>query len=288
MLLWAAFGDDWALGHLVTFDGANRRIIVAPTADSIDVKIDLYSSWKEWMRLYDNSKYLPAFRVIGGDPVGGGQYAGDIYFLINGWQIVVDHTIKVTGTLYHDDPLDPFIILPGGGVTATVSNLAYAYSQTATSGAEPDWTDEEKRQIRYRLGLDGTQSTPTASGTLPQVAATVATLPTTLTALSDAVSQVPGAVWDEQVVDHMSSGSAGEALGQVSANVQNMTITTVSTMSMVQNLWKYERNRTKIDTNTKQLIIYDTDGVTPIQIYNLRDRNGQPSVVESMERIPTM
>lgn len=136
MLLWAAYGEQWQLNHPVTFDGANKRIYIAPSVTDLDVKRDIYGSWKEFMLLYDNSKFLPAFRVIGGDPVGAGKYAGDIYFLVNGWQIVVDHMINLTGTIYHDDAISPFIIEAGGGVTSTVSNLAYSL-ESAAAGLTP-------------------------------------------------------------------------------------------------------------------------------------------------------
>lgn len=137
MLLWAAYSDQWSLNHPCTFDGANKRIYIAPSVSNLEVKRDFYGSWKEWLQLYDNSKYAAAFRVIGGDPVGAGKYAGDIYFLINGWQIVVDHSIAIEGTLYHDDPISPYVILPGGGVIATVSNLAYAI-ESNTGGLTPE------------------------------------------------------------------------------------------------------------------------------------------------------
>lgn len=277
--------DDWLLYHKVTFDGELRRIYINSNETQIDVKVDLYSSWKEWAQLRDNTKFLPAFRTTGGDPVGSGLYSGDIYFLINGWQIVVDHPVTMQGSIYHDDQIPVFVINGGGGVTAQVSNLAYAYS---TTGGEADWSEQERAQIRGRLGIDGLQSAPTASGTLTEISDNISAVQTSLAAVGVAVSAVPGAVWDEVAVNHMTPGSTGAALNMSLANSESMTITTVSTMSMVENLWKYERNRTKIDTVTKQLIIYDVDGVTPIQIYNLRDRNGQPSVVESMERIPTM
>ena len=136
MLIWSAFGEQWALNHPVTFDGATKRIYIAPSVTDLDLKSGLYGNWKEWLALYDNSKFEPAFRVIGGDPVGAGKYAGDIYFLINGWQIVIDHMVHLTGTLYHDDPISPFIIEAGGGVIATVSNLAYAV-ESAAAGLTP-------------------------------------------------------------------------------------------------------------------------------------------------------
>lgn len=138
MLLWATYGNEWSLNHPVTFDGVNKRIIVAPSVNTISVKSDLYSNWKEWVQLYDNAKFLPAFRTIGGDPVGGGQLAGDLYFLSNDWQIVIDHPVTLTGILYSDNPaLSPYVIQPGGGVIATVSNLAQSI-ESASAGLTPE------------------------------------------------------------------------------------------------------------------------------------------------------
>lgn len=155
MLLWAAYSDQWKLNHKVTFDGENKKIYVAPSVSNIDVKTDIYSDWKEWVQLYDNSKYLPAIRTIGGDSVGGGQFAGDIYFLINGWQIVVDHLVNITGILYHDDPISPYIVLPGGGVIATVSNLAQSV-ESAAAGLTPDQQiqlDKILKAVRTAIAL---------------------------------------------------------------------------------------------------------------------------------------
>lgn len=133
---WAPY--DPANGYFgqqkVTFDGNNRYIIINPDEVNVYVKPDIYSAWKEWVSVRDNSKYLPAFSTTGGDPVGGGLYTGDVYFLTNGWKVVVDHQLVVNGIIYDDTPGEsPFIILPGGGVVNVVSNLAYAYSQQAVT-----------------------------------------------------------------------------------------------------------------------------------------------------------
>jgi hypothetical protein len=127
----------------VVFDGENRQIIINEGVTDIDVKQDIYSNWKEWMQVRDNAKYLPAIRTTGGDPVPGGQFTGDTYFLINDWQIVVNQLVKVTGILYHDNPaLEPYIINAGGGVIATVSNLAQ--SVATSDGA---LTEEQAAQL---------------------------------------------------------------------------------------------------------------------------------------------
>jgi hypothetical protein len=162
MLIWAAYGEQWAVNHKVTFDGVNRKIIVSPYVDSIDVKANIYSDWKEWVRLYDNSKFLPAIRTIGGDPVGGGLFAGDIYFLINGWKVEVASNLTVNGILYDDSGGSPYIILPGGSVRATVSNLAYAVS---AGSANCDNTEvlSKLEEVLQILGSVSTEQTTQAA-----------------------------------------------------------------------------------------------------------------------------
>ena len=120
-----AMHDTWQLYHKVTFDGVAKTITVNNGENIIDVRVDIYSDWKEWMQLRDYAKYDFALRSIGGDVIDAqaGLYAGDTYFLMNGWQVVIPHNVKVNGVLYHDDGLDPFIIETGGGVRSTVSNL---------------------------------------------------------------------------------------------------------------------------------------------------------------------
>ena len=97
--------DLWQLYQKVTFDGANRIIRVNPGVTELNIKSDIYSDWKEWVRSSsDNAVWLPAIRTIGGDPTVEGQFAGDIYFLINDWKLYIDLTkVKVTGVLFSDD-----------------------------------------------------------------------------------------------------------------------------------------------------------------------------------------
>lgn len=124
-----SFWDDYLDPLKVTFDGQNRQIIVNPQYNSVSVKIDIYSAAKRWLQRRQNSGFLPPLRSIGGDPIVGGIYAGDIYFLLYDWQIVLNHPVTVIGSIYHDNvTLSPFIINSGGGVQSTVSNLTYAYN----------------------------------------------------------------------------------------------------------------------------------------------------------------
>lgn len=128
---YAGHWDFWSLYHKVTFDGVRRLIVVNSGEKSIDMKVDVYSSWKEWARLDDYAKFEPALRAVGGDPVGPGMFAGDLYFLINGWKIYVDHEVELTGIVYSDDGSSPFITPATANVVrSAASNLALAYGMT--------------------------------------------------------------------------------------------------------------------------------------------------------------
>jgi hypothetical protein len=160
--IWACWADIWNLYHKVTFDGENRLIIVNPNETTISVKRDIYSSWKEWVKQYDHAKFLPALRTIGGDSVGGGLYAGDIYFLINNWQVVISDRTNVSGVLYHDNPLDPYIVSDGGGVISTVSNLVQTSAPNVIidGGTIPTATEVAQAVWNYTLRELTTTMTP--------------------------------------------------------------------------------------------------------------------------------
>ena len=124
--------DYWELGHKVTFDGLERTITVNPDVTEIDIKIDVYSDWKEWVRLQSNLRYTPAIRAIGGDATSGGQTAGDIYFLRNNWLLVIDLTqTRLTGVIFSDDYDSPLRGFDGSPVfQSLVSSLVTGVSTT--------------------------------------------------------------------------------------------------------------------------------------------------------------
>jgi len=107
-----------------TVDTTNKLFIAKAGVTSFDVKIDLYSDAKEhW--LVDSTAVGFDFpvRTIGGDPIGGGQYAGDLYFLRDGWQIrpdEADHQLIVSGNIFHDDAIDIFVPTVGGYTVSIV------------------------------------------------------------------------------------------------------------------------------------------------------------------------
>lgn len=191
---WAPYDPDSEFfgNQKVTFDGENKLITVNSGETLVYVKDDIYSGWKEWIQVRDNAKYEPAFRTTGGDPVGGGLYAGDIYFTINGWKIVVNEQVEVVGIIYDDTPgASPFIISAGGGVRNRVSNLAYAYNTTGTEVPTV-------QQIRQEMDANSTK---------------LAAINSNVAIMLDTMS--PEDFWNYLLTNSMAAGSAGERLKQV-------------------------------------------------------------------------
>jgi len=131
--MWQYWGDLWAQGDRVHLDGPARTLTIHPEVSSISTT-ELYSAWVRWASLYDHLKYLPAMRTVGNDALPGGQVTGLFVFLMSGWQIVIDHAVTVDGIIYHDDPISPFVIRDGGGVTNKVAALAYGISTSGSTG----------------------------------------------------------------------------------------------------------------------------------------------------------
>jgi len=182
------YWDLWTLYHKVTFDGENRIIRVNEGVTELDIKTDVYSDWKEWVKsMPDNATWLPAIRAIGGDNTVQGQKAGDIYFLINGWKLYIDLTkVKVTGILFSDD-FDSAYFDNSGSIQfpALVSSLVTA--TTGTSGGD---------------GATAAEIWQYSTRTLTSAAGPTA-------------SEIADAVWDEAYADHNTDGTFGHLVNYI-------------------------------------------------------------------------
>lgn len=279
--------DIWLLYHKCVFDGENRLIMVAPGVTDLNIKTDVYSDWKEWIQTYDNSKFQPALRTIGGDPLGEQKYAGDIYFLINGWRLVIDLSLtRITGALYSDDYDTAFYKTVNDELVpqypAEVAQLVQTVQvpMPIVQGNPQTIAAQVWNELLTNYNLAGTfgqfvQNIPaTTAGLIP-----AAPIP-------PSASDIANAVWDEPTIDHLSAGSTGEMLSQIKADTGSTSISNAALVTLVNTLLKYERNRTKIDTVNKQMIIYDDDCTTVLHVFDLKDGNGNPSVAEVCERKP--
>ncbi len=102
------YWEYWELYHKVTFDGVNKLILINDGVTSLDVKNDVYSSWKEWLLLNSltNTQYQQAFSVIGGEPISDTEKIDATFFLINNWKIKPypgQYSISIVGNLFTDD-----------------------------------------------------------------------------------------------------------------------------------------------------------------------------------------
>lgn len=125
------FGDwtEWLVPQKVTFLPDLKLISIHPGTTQIDVQVDLYSAWKEWIRYYDNSKWAAAFTTFGGDPTGVNQFAPRYFFLTNGWKVHVSNmSVVVQTNLYSDDGLSPFVI-ENAAVTNRASDVPIIKSE---------------------------------------------------------------------------------------------------------------------------------------------------------------
>lgn len=124
-----------------TFDGTNKLFIVKSGVTDIDVKIDLYSDWKEELFLSDNLKFEQALTTDGGVPTQGTDKTGFSCFLINGWKIKPaeeNSTVEFTnGNLFTDDASSPFVFSDGAYNTNWIlnrSNLRDEVDSTSSAG----------------------------------------------------------------------------------------------------------------------------------------------------------
>jgi hypothetical protein len=193
---WEAYvpADDTYGGQKVTFDGTYRIIYVNEGETELDVQIDLYSNWKEWVQVRDHAKYAQAFTAIGGQPISDIQSVGITYFLENGWRIQPwpgDYILTIDGNLYtREAGENPIIPVSGVSTALTRSNL-----------------------------VDLIIAEPVLSGNV------VITIPanTEVTVTANSVIDIVDNVWDE-VIDVPKSQTAREKLRKVATKTQDLAL----------------------------------------------------------------
>lgn len=104
----------------------------------------------------------------------------------------------------------------------------------------------------------------------------------------DVIDQIVDGVWDAVATDYTIAGTTGEMLNHIKADTAAISVELIGINQLLATLKKYDNNRTKIDSTAKTLTVYDNDGVTPIQVFNLKDSAGHASVTEVAERVPTL
>lgn len=144
---------------LITFDGEQKFIIISDVGDVTVTAKEIYSRWKDWV-LDGNSFWVEAFRTFGGDPLGGGNFAGDYYFLNNtgNWRIKPEeknHILTINGNLYGEDPNTSIFTQTNGNFNVNIKQNLSSLTQTATfnsgSGLSPD-QENQLNELQLKIG----------------------------------------------------------------------------------------------------------------------------------------
>ncbi len=202
---------------LVTFDVDNLLIIVNTGITELDVRVDLYSDWKEWVLASDNNaKIFQAFEPVGGNflaTVGGAdKFLSGYFFLKNGWRIrpqEANHELVFTnGYVFVDGGGNPIVPTVGGfTVTVTRDIPADAYTlETPASGLTPEesqaLTDIAAAQtlilndidsINTAIGTINTRLT-TIEGDIGTIQTDIGTIDATLTSIDGRLTTIEGDV----------------------------------------------------------------------------------------------
>lgn len=164
----------------VVFDGPNRTILVSEGITELDVRIDLYSAWKEWVQYSlefpQSAVWLKAFSVVGGDPITETVDLGVTYFLENGWRIqpapsTSPYTLTIKGNIYTRES-----------------------GETINKFAEGASVSLERSNIVELITVE---------------ALAAAITPDDVTAIANAAADK---VWDELLSEHQVAGSTGKKL----------------------------------------------------------------------------
>ena len=118
----------------------------------------------------------------------------------------------------------------------------------------------------------------------------------TITA-SPSAAVVASAVWNENMASHSTAGTSGLALSTIGSEVTPSAIAaavwdgllsahvTAGTTGLAINaVLKILKNRSKIDTVAKTLVIYDDNGTTPLYTYYCKDAAGVANAINIFER----
>jgi len=259
-----------------TVDTANRYIIIDPDVTTLDIKADIYKGLKTWYSILDNSRYAFPIRTIGGDPTPGDKFAGDIYFMINGYRIVYDPThVKVTGVIYSDDYDTAWLYFLNTTLPvypAEASNLVLAV-QPSLSGLLIPSAGDNATAVRTELTPELTLVDTSISSRATQTSVDdIQTDVTTIDGKTDTLTLVVNNV-DTTVTS-------------IDGKVDTIDVTINNILSITEEVLKYGKNRSRIDPVNYQMIIYENDGVTELQRYNLKNRDNVASILEIFDKVP--
>lgn len=122
----------------MTFDGANKRIVLTSTSVTAS---EIWSRYIDWLVTdSNNARWGQAMTQIGGDDLGSGLFVPIYIFLQNGWRVrpmESNHQLTITGNLFVAEGGSPLVNTLGSyNVIAqyTVPVQAQAFASGGSGG----------------------------------------------------------------------------------------------------------------------------------------------------------
>ena len=132
----------------MTFDGANKRIILNSTSVTAS---EIWSRYMDWLAAdSNNAKWGLAMTQIGGDDLGGGLYVPIYVFLQNNWRVrpmESNHQLMITGNLFVAEGGSPIVNTLGSYNVIAQYTVPVQAQAMNTSGGSGGLTAEQATQL---------------------------------------------------------------------------------------------------------------------------------------------
>ena len=132
----------------MTFDGANKRIVLTTTMVSAS---EIWSRYMEWLSTdSDNAKWGLAMTQVGGDELGNGLFIPIYVFLQNGWRVrpmESNHQLMITGNLFVAEGGSPIVNTLGSYNVIAQYTVPVQAQAMNTSGGSGGLTAEQATQL---------------------------------------------------------------------------------------------------------------------------------------------
>ena len=132
----------------MTFDGANKRVILNSTSVTAS---EIWSRYMDWLAAdSNNAKWGLAMTQIGGDDLGSGLFVPIYVFLQNGWRVrpmESSHQLMITGNLFVAEGGSPLVNTLGNYNVIAQYTVPVQAQAMATSGGSGGLTSEQAGQL---------------------------------------------------------------------------------------------------------------------------------------------
>jgi len=287
----------------VTFDPGNRYILINAPVVEISAQT-LYNESMDWCDELPHSGYSVPMSATGKALLGQDIYTDSIFVLENNWKIkfwsktshtfiaIPDNSTKITAESTDAGDTTQKIEIHGyNGNGEVVESDEITLNGTSPvditkDAATIDFTAKGFCSGIYYVHLDGT-----TTGNVIVKASTGSTIVTLTAGETEARDNYQATITGTIITSDASPRTVPPDTGYVEVIFSVSSYATIIDQtlleSMMTEIHSINVGRWKIDTGTNTLTYYDTDGITPLVTFNLKDKDGLPAYQSVMERVPT-